>query len=93
MQKPSLFKPIDRIYLDHNATTPHAPVLRERWSELFLIAGNPSSIHNESRIPKTWLRETRQKLANYLNCSPLEIIFNSGASEGNSSILKSVWQT
>ncbi len=92
MQNPSLSTVNDRIYLDHNATTPHASVLAERWAELCSVTGNPSSIHNDSRIPKTWLRETRQKLANYLNCSPLEIIFNSGASEGNSSILKSVWQ-
>ncbi len=81
----------ERIYLDHNATTPHSPLLKQRWAELFEVSGNPSSIHQDSRIPKTWLRETRQKFADYLNCSTLELIFNSGASEGNSSILKSVW--
>ncbi|MBC7419323.1 MAG: cysteine desulfurase [Bdellovibrio sp.] len=81
----------ERIYLDHNATTPHSPVLKQRWSELYEVSGNPSSIHQDSRITKTWLRETRQKFADYLNCSTLELIFNSGASEGNSSILKSVW--
>ncbi len=89
LQSGSLNK--SRIYLDHNATTPHSLKLKQRWAELFEVSGNPSSIHQDSRIPKTWLRETRQKLADYLNCSPLEIIFNSGASEGNSSILKSVW--
>ncbi|MBC7742110.1 MAG: cysteine desulfurase [Bdellovibrionaceae bacterium] len=92
LQNQSLTSRNVRIYLDHNATTPPAPVLAARWSELLFVTGNPSSIHNESRMPKAWLRETRQKFANYLNCSPLEIIFNSGASEGNSSILKSAWQ-
>lgn len=80
-----------RVYLDHNATTPHSERLRMKWNELFELSGNPSSIHQDSRAPKTWIRETRQKIADELNCSPLEIIFNSGASEGNSSVLKSVW--
>jgi cysteine desulfurase len=81
----------NRVYLDHNATTPHAPVLKQKWVELLEISGNPSSIHQDSRAPKTWLRETRQKIAEYLQVSPLEIIFNSGASEGNNSVLKSIW--
>lgn len=81
----------NRVYLDHNATTPHALCLKLKWDELFEISGNPSSIHQDSRAPKTWIRETRQKIADYLQCSPLEIIFNSGASEGNNSVLKSVW--
>lgn len=81
-----------RVYLDHNATTPHSDRLRLKWEELFELSGNPSSIHQDSRAPKTWIRETRAKIADELNCSPLEIIFNSGASEGNSSVLKSVWE-
>lgn len=80
-----------RVYLDHNATTPLAPSLKQRWPELFELWGNPSSIHTDSRPAKQWLRETRQKIANILSCSPLEIIFNSGASEGNNTVLKSVW--
>lgn len=80
-----------RVYLDHNATTPHSSLLKAKWPEFIEITGNPSSIHQDSRIPKTILRETRQKIAELLSCSPLEIIFNSGASEGNSSVLKSVF--
>lgn len=81
-----------RIYLDHNATTPYGTELKARWGELIEIFGNPSSIHQDSRMPKTILRETRQKIANHLFCSPLEIVFNSGASEANSSVLKSVFE-
>lgn len=81
----------NRIYLDHNATTPHAPTLRARWAELIDISGNPSSVHFEGRIPKTILREARKKISDFLGCSPLEVIFNSGASEGNSSILHAVF--
>lgn len=83
----------DRVYLDYNATTPHAACLKNQWMSWLSIYGNPSSIHQDSRLPKTLMRETRQKIAQYLKCSPLEIIFNSGASEGNNSVLKSVWYT
>ncbi|OFZ29633.1 MAG: cysteine desulfurase [Bdellovibrionales bacterium RIFCSPHIGHO2_01_FULL_40_29] len=83
--------PPQRIYLDHNATTPLSSSLKEKWMELFELWGNPSSIHASSRPGKKHLRESRQKFAEFLGCSPLEIIFNSGASEGNNTILKSVW--
>lgn len=80
-----------RVYLDHNATTPHSPRLMSRWGELSQLSGNPSSIHQDSRGPKAVLREARAKLAQALFCSPLEIIFNSGASEGNSNVLRSAF--
>lgn len=83
--------PNTRVYLDHNATTPLADSIKQRWMELFDLWGNPSSIHATSRPGKLWLRETKQKLSQILNCSPLEIIFNSGASEGNNTVLKTLW--
>lgn len=79
------------VYLDHNATTPVANEIREqlpRWLEAW---GNPSSIHAASREPKQILRETRKSVAALLNCSPLELIFNSGGSESNTTVLQSVW--
>jgi cysteine desulfurase len=80
-----------RIYLDHNATTPLSHALKEKWAEVFDLWGNPSSIHTDSRPAKQWLRETRQNVSAILGSSALEIIFNSGASEGNNTVLKSVW--
>lgn len=93
MQNGELLPNSKRVYLDHNATTPPSLILRNKWVELLDLWGNPSSIHQDSRQPKTVLRETRKKISDFLNCSPLEIIFNSGASEGNSSVLRSVFQT
>ncbi len=84
------------IYLDHNATTrPDSDLLQEL---VLLIQndqlqwGNPSSIHLQSREPKNILRETRKQFAEIFHCQATEIIFNSGASEGNNTVLKSVWQ-
>ena len=91
MHKVSDITQSPRVYLDHNATTPLSNTIKTRWAELFDLWGNPSSIHTSARPSKQWLRETKQKIAVSLGCSPLEIIFNSGASEGNNSVLKSVW--
>jgi cysteine desulfurase len=80
-----------RIYLDHNATTSPSKVVLEQLPRMISEWGNPSSIHLSSRGPKNILRETRKLFAEIFNCSPLEVIFNSGASEGNNTVLKSVW--
>ncbi len=80
-----------RVYLDHNATTAPGPLVLEKLSDLISEWGNPSSIHLSSRGPKNILRETRKSFSEAFHCSPLEVIFNSGASEGNNTVLKSVW--
>lgn len=79
-------------YFDHNATTHVAEIILQSMPEILQHWGNPSSIHWAGRAPKNDLRETRQNLARHLNCSPLEIVFTSGGSEGNNSIIKSVYQ-
>ena len=80
-----------RVYLDHNATTPLHEKVREKASQNLNFWGNPSSIHWAGREAKNILRETRAILAAQLGCQPLEIIFNSGGSEGNNTVIKSVW--
>lgn len=77
-----------RVYLDHNATTPlsqeaSASVLRHLadW-------GNPSSIHWDGRGPKQILREARQSLAQGLGAHPLELVFTSGGSESNNTVVQ-----
>lgn len=81
-----------RIYLDHNATTPLAPEVVAATTEALAQWGNPSSIHFSGRGPKLFLREARHNLSRELSCNPLELIFTSGASESNNSILKSCFQ-
>jgi cysteine desulfurase len=93
MQNQSFGSSQKRIYFDNNATTFPSARLREKWGEILEVSGNASSVHHEGRQPKTILRDARKKIAELLSCSPLEIIFNSGASEGNSSIFNSVFQS
>lgn len=54
--------------------------------------GNPSSIHQSGRGPKTLIRESRRHLAQLLGCDPLELIFTSGGSEANNLCLKGVFE-
>lgn len=85
------FNDISR-YFDCNATTPISEDVSQNaplWLKHF---GNPSSIHWASRGPKAILREARQKLAVALGCHPLELIFTSGASESNNTVLKTYFK-
>jgi cysteine desulfurase len=82
-----------RIYLDHNATSPLAQSVSELvplWLESW---GNPSSVHQAGRTPKTLIRESREKIARMLSVNPLELIFTSGGSEANNLAVKGVFES
>jgi len=80
------------IYLDHNATTPVSTEVAYRVSEVVSSWGNPSSIHQFGRGPKAVIREARRALASGLGCNDLELIFTSGGSESNTSVIESIWK-
>jgi cysteine desulfurase len=76
------------IYFDHNATTPLLPEARQAWldaCENFI--GNPSSPHRLGARAETALNEAREKLAATLGCHAAEIVFTSGATESNNTVL------
>jgi cysteine desulfurase len=78
-------------YFDHNATTPVSEDVIQAVPQFLHAWGNPSSIHWAGRQPKNILRDSRQSLAKHLVCSPLEIIFTSGGSESNNTIIKGIF--
>ncbi|MGE0631537.1 MAG: cysteine desulfurase family protein [Pseudobdellovibrionaceae bacterium] len=80
-----------RVYLDHNATAPLAKDLGPALTEALFHWGNPSSIHFMGRGPKNILREARKNIASSIGASPLEIIFTSGGSESNTTVLKGLY--
>ena len=82
---------MDKIYLDHNATTPIAPEVLERvTSVLQNQIGNPSSLHSEGRSARVLLDEAREQVASLIGASPSEIIFTSGGTEANNLALLGV---
>lgn len=77
------------IYLDHNATTPLLPQVKETLKELFGEEyGNPSSPYHTGRRARDLLEESRHRLAELLGAKPSELIFTSGGSEGNNMVLR-----
>ena len=79
------------IYLDHNATSPLLPEAHAAMSEAAEKSlGNPSSPHWAGREAKILLEEARDSLARSLGAEPREIIFTSGGSESNNTVLRQV---
>lgn len=78
-------------YFDHNATTPVSEDVIQAVPEFLRAWGNPSSIHWAGRQPKNILRDTRNALSKNLHCHPLEIVFTSGGSESNNTIIKGLF--
>jgi cysteine desulfurase NifS len=80
-----------RIYLDHNATTPIAPEVRELMHAFVDDHhGNPSSIHADGRKTRQEVEAARRKVAQLLNCTAGRITFTGGGSEADNLALKGV---
>lgn len=72
------------IYLDHNATTPVAPSIREAlWPFLGEHYGNPSSGHSLGRGAHEAVEDAREQVAGLLGAEREEIVFTSGGTESN----------
>ena len=79
------------IYLDHAATTPLHPAALDAMLPFFDGRfGNPSSLHHLGRDAKFALERAREQVAELLGARASEIVFNSGATEGNNHALKGV---
>src|SRR5918911_610019 len=82
------------IYLDYNATTLIDPAVAEAMQPYIAMHyGNPSSAHVYGQAAKAAVEEARARVADLLGCSPAEIIFTSGGSESNNTVLKGVAYT
>ncbi|MDG2476101.1 MAG: cysteine desulfurase family protein [Flavobacteriaceae bacterium] len=77
------------VYFDNAATTKvRNEVVDEISNVLKNCFGNPSSTHSFGRSAKSYIETSRKSVAKILNCEPGEIIFNSGGTESDNSILK-----
>jgi len=81
----------DFIYLDHNATTPIDPgaaaFMRNIMEEEF---GNPSSGYFLGARAKQRVEQAREEVAGLLHAEAEEIVFTSGGSESNNTVLKGI---
>lgn len=82
------------IYLDNAATTPLDPEVFEAMKPFLMNDfGNPSSTHSHGRKVRAAIESSRKKAAELLNCAPGEIIFTSGGTEADNTLLTSTVST
>ena len=75
---------MNRIYLDHAATTPTRPEVKEAMQPFFdEHFGNPSSIHYFGKETVSAINDARDKVAQMLGAKGEEIIFVSGGTESD----------
>lgn len=82
---------MERIYLDHAATTPlHEDVAHHVITAMQENYGNPSSIHFKGREARKILNDARQQLADSISAKENEIIFTSGGTEADNHAITGV---
>ncbi len=82
---------MDRVYLDHAATTPVEPtVVKEMERFLLKEFGNASSIYSTGREAALALDRARRIVARAINAEEEEIIFTSGGTESDNLALLGV---
>ncbi|QPA30186.1 cysteine desulfurase family protein [Thermaerobacillus caldiproteolyticus] len=75
---------MERIYLDHAATSPtHRDVVERMVPFMTEVFGNPSSIHFFGRQSRQAIDEARAVVANSIGAKETEIIFTSGGTEAD----------
>jgi cysteine desulfurase len=75
---------MNRIYLDHNATTPVDPAVLDAMLPYFSSDfGNASSIHTFGQRARAAAETAREQVAALLNARPQEIVFTSGGTESD----------
>jgi cysteine desulfurase NifS/selenium donor protein len=79
------------IYLDFNATTPVDSLVAEAMLPyLYAHFGNPSSAHPLGATVRLALERARIQVARLIGARPEEILFTSGGSESNNTVIKGV---
>jgi len=74
----------DVIYLDHAATTPVDPRVREAMQPYWSVSyGNPSSVHQLGREARHAVENSRARVAACIGAEPSEIVFTSGGTEAD----------
>jgi len=83
-----------RVYFDNAATTPLDPEVFDAMKPFMMEDyGNPSSTHAHGRKVRSAIESARKKMAELLHCTPGEIIFTSGGTEADNTILCGALET
>jgi cysteine desulfurase len=84
---------MNRLYLDHNATTAVDPAVIDAILPFFSAEfGNASSIHTFGQRARAAVETAREQVAALLNARPQEIVFTSGGTESDNHAIFGVAQ-
>ncbi len=79
------------IYLDNAATTMVPKNIAEEMMRIYTSAyGNPGSLHSFGLEAKKMVESARRSISTLIGANPEQIVFISGASEGNSMVFRTV---
>lgn len=78
----------ERIYLDHNATTPLKPAVRAAMVQAMDLVGNPSSVHAFGRTARRAVEEARAAVAALVGVKPAQVLFTGSGTEANNMALR-----
>ncbi|MEO1043011.1 MAG: cysteine desulfurase family protein [Pseudomonadota bacterium] len=73
----------DRLYLDHNATSPLRPEVRDVMVEALAAPRNASSVHAEGRAAKALVEGARKTIAARINAPVESVVFTAGGTEAD----------
>ena len=75
---------MQRVYLDHNATTPVHPTVVEAMTKVLREDfDNPSSVHHFGQRAKSVMDQARSSVASLIGADPSEVVFTSGGTESD----------
>lgn len=78
---------MNRIYLDHNATSPLRPEAQKAMQEAMQVFGNPSSLHREGRSARALVEKAREQVASLVGAKPANVVFTGSGTEANNLVL------
>lgn len=76
-----------QVYLDNSATTKMSKSVIDAMSKALYTYGNASSLHNEGHLANILIEEAREKIAKLIGAKNNEIIFTSGGTESNNTVI------
>ncbi|MBI5534882.1 MAG: aminotransferase class V-fold PLP-dependent enzyme [Deltaproteobacteria bacterium] len=80
------------VYLDHNATTPLADEVCDAMVRAMEHThGNASSLHTAGREARGLIDQARMSVASAIGCDPGQILFTSGGTEANNTVIQGVF--
>jgi cysteine desulfurase len=72
---------------------PLRPEARAAMIAALDVIGNPSSVHAEGRRARAIVEDARERVAALVGANPADVIFTSGATEANATVMAAGWDT